>query len=70
MLEAIESFSAICAWFPPSPYLVALRAQGFSYHLIATILNILKYRTKRADARWHDATVMKILQLIKNVARQ
>ena len=40
----------------------ALRAEGFSYHKIALILNSLNVPTKNKGSKWHATTVMKILK--------
>ncbi len=39
-----------------------LKAEGFSYHKIADILNTMKVPTKNKGSRWHGTTVMKILK--------
>lgn len=39
-----------------------LRAQGHNYHQIAAILNAMEVPTKSRRARWHAATIMKILK--------
>lgn len=44
-----------------------LREQGFSYHKIADVLNVMGIRTKSRQAKWSGKIIHQVLRNIKEV---